>query len=179
MIKKIAAEVNSVIEKFHATHRQVIRADQLAALGQLAAGLAHELHNPLMSMKILVQSARAEEAAALDSNDLRVLDEEITRLQNLLQSFLTFARPANLERREVDLRPIVSQTVTSWRRGPRGGICRSILPRPSIRALNADEAQLRQVTFNLLLNALDAVADNGQDLDRIEARQPATDARAQ
>ena len=112
VLKKIAAEVNSVIEKFHATHRQVIRSDQLAALGQLAAGLAHELHNPLMSMKILVQSARTEDAAALDSNDLRVLDEEITRLQNLLQSFLTFARPARLERSEVDLRLVISQTVT-------------------------------------------------------------------
>ena len=82
-INKIAKEVSSVIEKFHATHRQVIRADQLAALGQLAAGLAHEMHNPLMCMKILVQSARIEGTQTLDSNDLRVLDEEMTRLQNL------------------------------------------------------------------------------------------------
>ena len=161
-IKKIAFEVSSVIEKFHATHRQIIRADQLAALGQLAAGLAHEMHNPLMCMKILVQSARAEGDQTLDSNDLRVLDEEMTRLQNLLQSFLNFARPAKLERREIDLRNVVSQTITVLAaRAARRHI--SIEYRTPDRGivLDADEAQLRQITLNLLLNALDAVADNG------------------
>ncbi|HEV3418584.1 MAG TPA: ATP-binding protein [Pirellulales bacterium] len=162
VLQKIAAEVNSVIEKFHATHRQVIRADQLAALGQLAAGLAHELHNPLMSIKILVQSARSDGAAALDSYDLRVLDEEITRLQNLLTSFLDFAKPAKLERREIDLRPIVSQTaaILAARAARRNVAIHSCLPdRPVL--LDADETQVRQVALNLLLNALDAVADHG------------------
>ena len=70
------------------------------------------MHNPLMCMKILVQSACAAGTPALDSSDLRVLDEELTRVQNLLQSFLNFARPAKLERRDVDLRNIVSQTTT-------------------------------------------------------------------
>jgi signal transduction histidine kinase len=149
------------VEKFHSTHRQVIRADQLAALGQLAAGLAHELHNPLMSIKILVQSARSD-GAALDSHDLRVLDEEITRLQNLLQSFLNFARPAKLERTDSDLRLIVSQTVTilAARAARRHVTMQTSAPERTV-LLNADEAQLRQVALNLLLNALDAVDDGG------------------
>ncbi|HEY2147735.1 MAG TPA: ATP-binding protein, partial [Pirellulales bacterium] len=155
-------EVNAVIEKFHATHRQVLRADQLAALGQLAAGLAHELHNPLMSMKILVQSARAEGAAPLDRHDQRVLDEEISRLQELLQSFLTFAKPAKLERRDVDLRPIVLQTVNvvAARAARRRVSIQTTTPEFPV-PLSADEAQLRQVTLNLLLNALDSVPDKG------------------
>ncbi len=161
-IKKIAAEVNSVIEKFHATHRQVIRSDQLAALGQLAAGLAHEMHNPLMCMKILVESARAEESQKLDSDDLQVLGEEMTRLQNLLQSFLNFAKPAKLERRDVDLRNVVSQTVTVLAaRAARRHIAIEFRPPNRAVMLCADEGQLRQITLNLLLNALDAVADEG------------------
>lgn len=161
-IKKIAAEVNSVIEKFHATHRQVIRSDQLAALGQLAAGLAHEMHNPLMCMKILVESARAEGTPSLDSDDLHVLGEEMTRLQNLLQSFLNFAKPAKLERRDVDLRTVISQTVTVLAaRAARRHIAIEFRPPNRAVMLCADETQLRQITLNLLLNALDAVADDG------------------
>jgi signal transduction histidine kinase len=162
VLKRIAAEVNAVIEKFHATHRQVLRADQLAALGQLAAGLAHELHNPLMSMKILVQSARAEGSAPLDRHDLRVLDEEISRLQELLQSFLTFAKPAKLERRDVDLRPVVLQTVNvlAARAARRHVLIQTTTPEFPVQ-LSADEGQLRQVTLNLLLNALDSVPDEG------------------
>ncbi len=163
VLKVIAAEVTSVVEKFHATNRQIIRADQLAALGQLAAGLAHELYNPLMCVKILVQSAQADGAAALDREDLQVLDQEIARLENLLQSFLTFARPAKLERREIDLRTIVSQTITLLAaRAARRKIAVDYRPPTAAVLLNADEAQLRQVTLNLLLNALDAVADAGK-----------------
>jgi two-component system sensor histidine kinase HydH len=163
VLKVIAAEVTSVVEKFHATNRQIIRADQLAALGQLAAGLAHELYNPLMCVKILVQSARAEGAPALDRDDLQVLDQEIARLENLLQSFLTFARPAKLERREIDLRTIVSQTVTLLAaRAARRKIVVDYRPPTESVLLSADEAQLRQVALNLLLNALDAIADAGK-----------------
>ncbi len=161
MLKKIADEVAAVVEKLHATHRQVIRADQLAALGQLAAGLAHELHNPLMSVKILVQSARAD-GAPLDGPDLRVLDEEISRLEDLLQSFLNFARPAKLERTTIDLRQTVSQTVAvvSARAARRRIAIRPSSPKRPVM-INADETQVRQVLLNLLLNALDAVGEKG------------------
>lgn len=161
MLKRIAGEVGAVVEKLHATHRQVLRADQLAALGQLAAGLAHELHNPLMSIKILVQSARAD-GSPLAGSDLRVLDEEIMRLQELLQSFLNFARPAKLQRKSVDLRATISQTVAfiSSRAARRKIAIRACLPKRPV-SINADEAQVRQVLLNLLLNALDSVAEKG------------------
>ena len=76
----------------------------MAALGQLAAGLAHELRNPLTAMKTIVDAARRDgPAASLDARDLAVLSEEIQRLNRSLQSFLDYARPPRLAKCEVDL----------------------------------------------------------------------------
>ena len=88
VLQTVSGKVGSVVEQLHARRREVMHADQLAAVGQLAAGLAHELRNPLMCMKTLVQSAKTHgDVAHFDSRDLTVLDEEISRLENLLQAF--------------------------------------------------------------------------------------------
>lgn len=163
MLRNVSAKVAAVVEQLHARHREVIRADQLAAVGQLAAGLAHEVRNPLMSMKVLVQSAaRRGQTATLDARDLQVLDEEITRLENLLQAFLDFARPAKLEKGEVDLASVARQTVEFMKgRAARRNVtiqCRLQQP----LTVEADATQVRQVLLNLLLNALDAVPNGGR-----------------
>ncbi len=164
VLQTVSLQVSSVVEQLHDRHREVIRADQLAAVGQLAAGLAHELRNPLMCMKTLVQSARRRgDGAHFDSRDLAVLDEEICRLENLLQAFLDFARPPRPETRSVDLTRVVHHTVNflSPRAAGRNvAIQCQLSSRPLI--VQADEVQLRQVLLNLLLNALDAVHNGGE-----------------
>ena len=162
VLQTMSAKVGVVVEQLQARHREVIRADQLAAVGQLAAGLAHELRNPLMCMKTLVQSTRRRrQGAHLDADDVRILDEEITRLDKLLQAFLDFARPASLEPQDVDLADVVHQTVEvlSKKAEVRDITIECRLPEGAL-LLEADATQIRQVLLNLLLNALDAV-DNG------------------
>ncbi|MGH7200180.1 MAG: sensor histidine kinase, partial [Planctomycetaceae bacterium] len=163
VLQTVSAEVAAVVEQLQTSHREIMRADQLAAVGQLAAGLAHELRNPLMCIKVLVQSARCGEANGLDERDLQVLDEEITRLDQLLQGFLDFARPAKLETAPMDLRRVVEQTlsVLAPRAGRRDVTIRHDPPERPVMVV-ADEAQIRQVALNLLLNALDAVARGGR-----------------
>lgn len=162
VLQAMSAKVGAVVEQLHARHREVIRADQLAAVGQLAAGLAHELRNPLMCMKTLVQSTRRRsQGAHLDADDMRILDEEITRLDKLLQAFLDFARPASPEPQEVDLVHLVRQTAEflSKKAEVREITIECRLPK-ACPLIEADATQLRQVLLNLLLNALDAI-DNG------------------
>jgi two-component system sensor histidine kinase HydH len=85
----MARRVADVVERLQSAERQRLRNDQMAALGQLAAGLAHELRNPLTAMKTIVDAARREpKGGSLDARDLAVLDEEIQRLNRSLQSFL-------------------------------------------------------------------------------------------
>jgi signal transduction histidine kinase len=101
----------------------------------------------------------------VDAQDLAVLDEEISRLDNLLQTFLDFARPANLEAEDVDLTNLVRQTVDllSSRAQSRNIRIETNLPdHPLI--VPGDAAQLRQVLLNLMLNSLDAVPNGGEIL---------------
>lgn len=165
-LRKLADEVGTVVERLEQSRRETLRSEQLAALGQWAAGLAHELRNPLTSMKILVQAAAerdGEGGPGLSGRPLAVMEEEIGRMDKLLQSFLDFARPAALERRPVDLIPILEQKLVLM--GPRMAM-RSIAVEfeapPGPIVVEADAGHLRQLFLNLMLNALDATEDGGR-----------------
>lgn len=163
-LNSLAARVTDVVQRLQAAERESLRNDQLAALGQLAAGLAHELRNPLTSIRTLVEAARTGgPQSELDARDLEVIDEELTRLDSTLQTFLDFARPPKLERRPVDLRDVVRRTVVLVNpRAERQSVQIDVsLPKDPL-IVDADPEQLRQVLLNLLLNALDALRTDGR-----------------
>jgi signal transduction histidine kinase len=124
----------------------------------MAAGVAHEVRNPLMAIKILVQAAAERgEQGQLRGRDLRVLEEEVVRLERLTSTFLDFARPPRPERRRLELGQLLGHTLelVAGRADLRGVRVESTLG-PGPLVLDADRGQLHQLLFNLLLNALDA-----------------------
>ena len=168
-LDSIAKRVAQVIERLQTAERERIRNDQLAALGQLAAGLAHELRNPLTAMKTLVDAARrGGRNESVDERDLAVLNEEISRLDATLQSFLDFARPPRIARRRVDLGTIAEKTGQLLAgRAVQQSICLSVeQPRGPV-VVHADPEQLRQVVLNLTLNAFDSIGHDGKVSIRI------------
>ena len=159
----VADHVGSVVEQLQQSQAVARRAEQLASLGQLAAGIAHELRNPLTSMKIIVQTAGDQpDATTLDGRDLSILAEEITRLENRIQSFLDFARPPKPVKRPCVVREMLVQTIdfVSFRAKQMGIQIEHELPEEIIE-VQADAGQLREVLLNLLLNAIDASPENG------------------
>lgn len=156
----LAEQVGVVVERLQQSQREALRAEQLAAVGQMAAGMAHELRNPLTSVKILIQSAI--ERRALGPRDLAVLEQEVTRLEQLIQSFLEFARPPRAEKVRLDLRDVVRDTVRLFRpRAERVATELAVsLPDAPVQ-VSGDSTQLHQLLLNLLINALDAVSRNG------------------
>ena len=160
-LQDMADHIGTVVERLEQREREVLRSEQLAAVGQLAAGIAHELRNPLMAIKILVQSA-GESQGALRGRDLSVVEEEIVRLEGSIQSLLDFARPPKPEKAALDLRQLIRQTfeLVSARAEQQHVSLISHLPE-SPAMVEADGGQLRQVLLNLLLNALDALPDGG------------------
>jgi signal transduction histidine kinase len=185
-IKALEQNVSTAVEQLQQKERELLRSEQLARVGQLAAGLAHELRNPLMPMKMLVQAAieRGSEAglkgrslpmkmlvqaaiergseAGLKGRSLEILNQEISRLEHSIQAFLDFARPPAPKKQTYDLGEIVR--ATSFLVGVR---CKqqSIelqvhVPETPV-VVSVDQAQMKQLLLNLLLNAMDAVKQDG------------------
>jgi two-component system sensor histidine kinase HydH len=163
LLRKIADQIGAVIERLQQSQREVLRAEQLAAVGQMAAGMAHELRNPLMAIKILVQAAGAQgHTPVLKGRDLWVLEEEITRLERSIQLFLDYARPPQPEKRAFEAQRVLAQigALVSSRAEQQGVRIECRQPEAPL-VIEADMGQFRQVLLNLLLNALDAVAEEG------------------
>jgi signal transduction histidine kinase len=175
VLRQMADGVGAVVDRLQKNQAEMFRNEQMAALGKLAAGLAHELRNPLAAMKMLVAgAAESGGPARLTSHDLSVLTTEIGRLEQSIQTFLDFARPPMLQKRSRDIREVVQQTLDLVAaRGKQQGVClESDLPnRPII--VEADHEQLRQLLLNLVLNAMDAQPEGGAVL--ISVSTPVTE----
>jgi signal transduction histidine kinase len=149
----------------------MLRAEQLAAVGQLAASVAPEVRNPLTAVKMRVELAlRPRDPKPLTRDDLRVIHGEVTRLEQTVQNFLSFARLPTPRRSDCDLREVVAQAVELVRaRAAQQNVAVTVrCPEAPVPGC-VDQDQLRTVLVNLCLNALDAMPQGGRLEVRLEA----------
>ena len=159
----------AVVGRLRRSETELLRREQLAHVGQLAAGMAHELRNPLMPMKMLVQAAIERRDAGLTGRSLVVMNEEIQRLEKSIQGFLDFARPTLPQKSPGDLRELVTPTLDLVAaRAARQGITMAASLAPAPVAARVDRGQIRQLLLNLLLNAMDAMPEGGKLEVRVE-----------
>jgi signal transduction histidine kinase len=152
-------------EQQQAQHSQKLqRAEQMMAIGQVAAGVAHELRNPLTSIKGLVQvNLRDLQSRGLPANDLEVIEHEIRRMERTLQTFLDFARPPTPNRQVIDLATIAERVLALvGGRARKQGVALEFIPPSTPAVTNADFDQIQQLVLNLVLNALDAMPRGGR-----------------
>jgi signal transduction histidine kinase/putative methionine-R-sulfoxide reductase with GAF domain len=145
------------------TEAQLIRSDKLASLGQLAAGIAHEIRNPLTSINILIHSLREKTSDKTPyAEDLRVIAEEIHRINEIVDQFLRFAKPAPPLFGKAEVIPIFEETLQLLRpQIERQGI--SVQKNfQSLPPIPIDSEQMKQTILNLLLNAIQAMPEGGQ-----------------
>jgi signal transduction histidine kinase len=159
----VVREIEQVVQKLQQREREVLRAEQLAALGQLAAGVAHEIRNPLTSIKMLVQTLREDRAASAGTaEDLEVIEQEIRRMERCLQTFLDYARPPKPECRPIDLLEPLRRTLALIAgRARKQQVEVQFRPPQGPVIVIADAEQVQQLLVNLTLNALDAMPRGG------------------
>jgi signal transduction histidine kinase/putative methionine-R-sulfoxide reductase with GAF domain len=165
-LKTFSQQMEEKIQKTTAdlskTEAQLIRSEKLAALGQLAAGIAHEIRNPLTSINILIHSLASNlPSGTSQKEDLKVIEEEIHRINEIVDRFLRFAKPAPPLLRKAEVVSIVEETLQLLRpqiEKQRIVIQKEFQPLPPILM---DREQMKQVILNLLLNAVQAMPKGG------------------
>lgn len=163
-LDRVVGRVKEVCQRLQEQERDLLRAEQLVAVGQLAAGVAHEVRNPLTGVKMLLQAAaRAHDPTPLSRDRLAILLNEVARIERTVQGLMDFARTPPPDRRPHDLRLLANEAVDAaqGRAEARDITLRVDLPSaPASAAVDAD--QMSSLLTNLLANAIDATPAHGQ-----------------
>jgi two-component system sensor histidine kinase PilS (NtrC family) len=145
--------------------REVRRQERLAALGKMAAGLAHEIRNPLASMRGSVQVLASELSFSQDQSQLmQIVLRESDRLNRIVSDFLTYARPPKIERSVIELSSLLSETIALLRNSPElrpDHLIREEYPDEPL-LYQGDPNQMRQIFWNLARNAIQAMPQGGE-----------------
>ena len=143
--------------------RRMLRADRLATIGELAAGAAHEIRNPLTSIRSSLQYV---ETRCREENERKLLGvalRETDRIDEILSALLSFSRPSEIRKEPCDLLALVDESAALVAIQARAGgieVRTAFPPRPIV--VEADASQLKQVFLNVFLNAVQAMAAGGR-----------------
>jgi signal transduction histidine kinase/3D (Asp-Asp-Asp) domain-containing protein len=143
--------------RLEAVTRRAEQAERLAMLGRLAAALAHEIRNPLGSIRGSIELLRT--GGALDSQDQRlceIIEREASRLNDLVTDMVDLSRPRSPELSATDLAAVAQAVVQLARGSSRGEDITIVYHGPSSLVVRADPAQMRQLLWNLVRNAMQA-----------------------
>jgi PAS domain S-box-containing protein len=143
---------------------EILRMDRLVSLGKLASGIAHELRNPLAGIKTTAQ-ALGEEMSGDDSRReyLHRITKEIDRLNDLLKTFFSFAKPQNLNLVHCHIKDIINEIIPFLIKEIADKGIRFIETyHPQLLKVKVDKTQMHQVFLNLFLNAIQAMPNGGE-----------------
>jgi signal transduction histidine kinase len=163
-VQLFAAQIGAAIH-MRALRHALVHQERLAAVGQMAAVMAHEVRNPLGTIFNAVASLRRGSGSTNLPGLLDILQEEADRLQRLVADLLDFSRPSVVEVAPVDLRPILEHAIEAARLDPAlGGKAKEVELdiAPKLSSIDTDARLLHRALVNLLVNALQNVDADGK-----------------
>jgi len=168
LLVTLSAQVAGIIEKFRLRQIELenMKKEKFIYMGRVAAGVAHEIKNPLNSIAMIIQRFKREFKPSEDQEEyinlLKIVSDEVRRVNEIVERFLKFARPKKLEMATVDFIELIKELVLF------------IMPQAKEKNItieekmeekllwNIDRTQMKQAILNILLNALEATSEGGK-----------------
>jgi two-component system NtrC family sensor kinase len=163
---------NSMVETLHETQQELLHKENLASMGQLAAGVAHELNNPLGTI-LLYADILYKEASEGDAcrDDLQMIIKETNRCKIIVRDLLNFARQNKVMAQTTDLNQLLEKVVAEQEKHPKFENVDIVLQLDAdLPTIQADPLQLQQVLINLMNNAAEAMEVKGEGTLTIATR---------
>jgi len=167
-IATVAHAFDAMAQGIREREKALVESERMAAIGQLAAGIAHEINNPIHIIRGYLKTMMQEVEGGLALEELQILDEEAEACQRIVDDLLAYARAPQLELRELDIQALL-RDVADRLRNTTPGATIDVDAEP--RTLQADPVRVRQVVSNLLKNAFDASPEDqevrvrGEEID--------------
>ena len=171
--RKLAHELETEQAKLRVTTERAHAAEQLASIGTLVAGLAHEVGTP---MGVIQGHAKLLESKLTDDQArwrLQTIQEQIARISKIIQSLLNMARPRRSAGAPVALAPLLDNTLAFLREKFARREIRVVREFEDVPSIRGDSERLQQLFLNLFMNAADAMPDGGELHVALRARSPA------
>jgi signal transduction histidine kinase len=179
-LENYLTSLESTNKKLVQAQEELTRTEKLASIGRFAAGVAHEVGNPLGAILGYTSILEKEGVDRAESRDyLKRIEKEIERINRIVRELLDFARPSKIEIREVDMNKVIESTLSllSYQKGFKNIETRLDLQNP-LPMIKGDESQLSQVMINIILNGVDAMPNGGIlkiQTEEVVAEEPVTD----
>ena len=172
----LVEELETTLQELQASHQELasaqnrlIQTQRLASMGQISAGVAHEINNPLSTILLyahtLLKHHKQENA---ESEEVQMILNEATRCRAIMRGLLDFARQSRVVKQATDLAALISETIDNMRLKTRNS---EIALRGEIQSglppVNLDADQIRQMLFNLIQNGIDSIEQKGEVAVRV------------
>jgi len=162
-VQNVVSNLHQVAGELQQARHNMVQAERLAAVGEIAAGVAHEIRNPLTSVKLLIQrAAERQPIHSLSGEQMQVLLEEVSRMENTVQGLLDFARPEKPQNVACEFSSIVVKALALLEgRLEQRRIQLEIFNDGTPKSLYGDPLLIQQVIVNIVINAIDFMPEGG------------------
>jgi two-component system NtrC family sensor kinase len=154
-LREVADAFDRMVQEIRARESRLVEAERMVAIGQLAAGVAHEINNPIGIIRGYLKTMSVDSPPEVLGEELRILDEEAAACQRIAEDLLSYARPLQLRRAAVAMDVLLAELVRRMEETEPSLIGRvHVTAQPSMIAV--DEGRVRQLLMNLVRNAIQA-----------------------